>query len=152
MLTLCANLQAGDTQILHAFVPAHPDTQDTIQLRTEVDGCFDDAVTFAVLEQKPAIEVRFYGSDVVCDFDNPDNFITPRFLAIGTLPAGTYATRIYACGFGPMGEICQIVQEGTLTVTQATSAAAVVPGLSPSGIALLASLSLLLGWIALRRH
>lgn len=142
---------AAVTPVTHTFVPSNPTTADVIRLRTDVQGCFSIFGAVTVLPNEPAIEVRFEGSDLPCEPDIPANVGTPRFADVGLLPAGTYATHIYSCGFGPMGTTCDVIQSGSLTVMGGSSARFIVPSLSQPGAMSLMAVVLLAGLWARRR-
>jgi hypothetical protein len=130
LLLTATNAQGAVTPVTHTFIPANPVTSDFIQLRTDVLGCFSIFGAVTVLPQEPAIEVRFQGTDLPCDSSIPANVQSPRFADIGALPPGSYATRIYSCGFGPMGTVCDVIQSGTLLVSVGPVRRRVIPSAS----------------------
>lgn len=137
---------AAPTPAVHTFVPSNPTTADVVRLRTDLQGCYSIFGAVTVLPDEPAIEVRFEGSDIPCEPGIPANMETPRFADVGTLPAGRYATRIYSCGFGPLGTTCDLIQAGSLVVRGIGATPHTVPVASTWAALLLASSLLLAGF------
>jgi hypothetical protein len=138
----------------YTFVPANPKTNDVVSIRVDVSECLlPHAGVVTLRPDEPAIEVRYFGDDTGCDPSIPANTATPRFQAIGMLPAGVYVTRVYTCGFGPQGTVCDVVANGLLAVQGiAAGARFTVPTLSELGGAGLALVLMLLGGRISRRR
>jgi hypothetical protein len=147
----CTNAHAIGT---YSFVPSTPTSNDPISIRIDVVDCLlplNGIVT--VFPDEPAIEVRYFGDDTDCDPSVPANTQTPRFQAIGTLPAGHYATRVYTCGFGPQGTTCDVVSSGSLVVQGAvTGALSTIPTLSGTGAIALIFAVMLVGVLITHRR
>lgn len=131
----------------YSFTPLRATTQQVISLRTDVTGCLLPLTgVVAVLPDEPAIEVRFFGDDTACEPSLPGNTQTPRFQPLGTFAAGRYATRVYRCGFGPEGTVCNVVAAGSLVIRGDDGRRFTIPALTREGLFVLLAVVAVLAW------
>lgn len=134
-IAACApTVMAAPLPFAHQLVPAHPTTQDIVQLKTHVSGCIPPAdVTVDVDSAAGVIDVEYRTPAVACDPAIPSHTQSPRFAPIGRLPAGTYTARVTDCQAFPGGANCFLYDELFITVS-----AAIIPHAIPA-----------LSWLAL---
>jgi hypothetical protein len=134
-----------------SLVPADPTDADMIRVRMDISGsaCAFFTSTSSVDLPNHLVHLHYNFPDF-CDPTDPANTITPRFLEIGTLPAGTYEIRYTGCGNpAPPLPQCEIFLTQQLVVASSTAAAPEpIPALSiPGLILLMAGLAVSLRWL-----
>ena len=109
-----ATFAAGTVQ--RRIQPNPATITDEIQVRVDTKGCDSSVGTAQVNHFERESLISFSGNDY-CDDSNPANFITPRFVPVGQLPAGIWRVNYEFCVNAPPPlPPCEIVQSEVLQV------------------------------------
>lgn len=91
-------------------------TTDDARVRIDVEGCDSSVGIAQVNHLEREVLISFSGNDY-CDDSNPANFITPRFVPVGQLPAGIWRVNYEFCVNAPPPlPPCEIIQSEVLQV------------------------------------
>lgn len=155
LFLLCTSHQSragGD--VAYSFSPDPATVDESINFRVDFTGCYDYPVNVVVDEQQKIIRANIAGSDAGCDETNPGNYLSPKLIPVGLLPAGAYKTEVILCGIlaPPPAPSCELVEEGSLIVRSVGGLPATIPASSGFGKALLVFLFLMVGIEVIRRR
>lgn len=132
--------------VLQALPPA-PTTHDLIRIRMTIEGCA--IVSFLSTEWiGDVLNVRLDSAD----YCNPEDVIPEQFLDIGYLPESTYQFRYLMCvNAPPPVDPCELFAEETVNVRGSSPTPHAVPTVSMWSAAILVSVLLFFGAVALNR-